>query len=121
MVIHIFVNIAVFLTFDLVFAGYHHAASAVEKPAKCLRLIFGFMPWSSSLLQYFLHSVKKFLCNDWVMFAFMYFFGITKMSVVKRVGKQIFYSVFMPYFAAFCCNFLLFSSCPGKNVFFLNR
>src|SRR3989344_5879664 len=79
MVIHIFVNIAVFLTFDLVFAGYHHAASAVEKPAKCLRLIFGFM----------------------------YFFGITKMSVVKRVGKQIFYSVFMPYFAAFCCNFLL--------------
>ncbi|OHA42249.1 MAG: hypothetical protein A3G59_03045 [Candidatus Taylorbacteria bacterium RIFCSPLOWO2_12_FULL_47_20] len=93
-------HITVFLMFNLVFAGNHHAASTIEESAKRLRLIFCFMPRSSSLSQNLLHFVKKFLCNDWVVPASMHFFGVAKMSVVKGVGQKIFHSVFMPYLAA---------------------
>src|SRR3990167_5220498 len=59
------------------------------------------MSRSSSLLQNFLHLVKKFLCDDWVVFSLMYFFCVAKMSVVKGVGEKVLHSVFMPDLAAF--------------------
>ena len=54
----------------------------------------------SPLLQNFLYLIKKFLCDDWLVFAFINFFGVAKMSVVKWVRKKIFCSVFMPNFSA---------------------
>ncbi|OHA61286.1 MAG: hypothetical protein A3J30_01000 [Candidatus Wildermuthbacteria bacterium RIFCSPLOWO2_02_FULL_47_9c] len=58
------------------------------------------MSRSSSLLQNFLNFIKKFFCDDWLVFALINFFSVAKMSVVKRICQKIFYPVFMPDFSA---------------------
>ncbi|MFA5643096.1 MAG: hypothetical protein WC949_00835 [Candidatus Paceibacterota bacterium] len=72
-------DIAVFLVLGFPFGSYcHPATAATDQAAKRPRIVFRLAVDVRSLLQNFLHFVKKFLWYDPLVPAFVQFAGIAE-------------------------------------------
>ncbi|MGB4800847.1 MAG: hypothetical protein WBP03_05025 [Candidatus Saccharimonadales bacterium] len=94
-------GVAIFLVFSARFASNHEVArTAAQQAAKDFGVVVFGLAWATTHFKHSLHLIKKFLAHNWRMFALVEFANIAKVSVVKRIGKNIFDLVFFEWLIA---------------------
>ncbi|MBI4225508.1 hypothetical protein HY612_00155 [Candidatus Roizmanbacteria bacterium] len=103
-------SIDCFIALDMFFGRYGHSTLTTSDKSSKRIVVRLFRSLKASLFYYLLNTVKKFLCDKWLVDSLMDFSVIAKIPKIKRIGEKKFDSVFAYVFFTF-----------GKNTLFCQK